>query len=107
MQWIVFTTSPSGIAILSDLLAGLRGRNIGGENVVCDFATSGHPCRAVVAKSQKYALQLLPSGVLYDHVVPVIANGVVVDLPTLFNEIDTLERRGISCGRLRSRAWRT
>jgi adenylosuccinate synthase len=59
---------------------------------------AGH---TVVVDDQKYALQLIPSGVLYDHVVPVIANGVVVDLPTLFNEIDTLERRGISCSGLK------
>ena len=59
---------------------------------------AGH---TVVVDDQRYALQLIPSGVLYDHVVPVIANGVVVDLPTLFNEIDTLERRGISCERLK------
>ncbi len=37
---------------------------------------------------------------LYEHVVPVIANGVVVDLPTLFREIDVLESRGIACGDL-------
>ncbi|HEY5663001.1 MAG TPA: adenylosuccinate synthase [Ilumatobacter sp.] len=59
---------------------------------------AGH---TVVVDDQRYALQLIPSGVLYDHVIPVIANGVVVDLPTLFNEIDTLEGRGISCERLR------
>ena len=59
---------------------------------------AGH---TVVVDDQRYALQLIPSGVLYDHVVPVIANGVVVDLPTLFNEIDTLERRGISCSELK------
>jgi len=59
---------------------------------------AGH---TVVVDDQKYALQLIPSGVLYDHVVPVIANGVVVDLPTLFNEIDTLEGRSISCGGLK------
>ncbi len=59
---------------------------------------AGH---TVVVDDQKYALQLIPSGVLYDHVVPVIANGVVVDLPTLFNEIDTLEGRGISCADLK------
>jgi adenylosuccinate synthase len=59
---------------------------------------AGH---TVVVDDQKYALQLIPSGVLYDHVVPVIANGVVVDLPTLFNEIDTLEARGISCRELK------
>jgi adenylosuccinate synthase len=59
---------------------------------------AGH---TVVVDNEKYALQLIPSGVLYDHVIPVIANGVVVDLPTLFNEIDTLERRGVSCADLK------
>ncbi len=59
---------------------------------------AGH---TVVVGGEKYALQLVPSGVLYDHVVPVIANGVVVDLPTMFNEIDTLESRGVSCADLK------
>jgi adenylosuccinate synthase len=59
---------------------------------------AGH---TVVVDGEKYALQLIPSGVLYDHVIPVIANGVVVDMPTLFNEIDSLERRGISCDHLK------
>ena len=59
---------------------------------------AGH---TVVVGDQRYALQLVPSGVLYDHVTPVIGNGVVVDLPTLFAEIDELERRGISCSRLK------
>jgi adenylosuccinate synthase len=64
---------------------------------------AGH---TVVVDGERYALQLIPSGVLYDHVIPVIGNGVVVDLPTLFNEIDTLEARGISCaaGKVSSRA---
>ncbi len=39
-------------------------------------------------------------GVLYPHVIPVIGNGVVIDMPTLFNEIDTLEGRGVSCAKL-------
>lgn len=59
---------------------------------------AGH---TVVVGDQRYALQLVPSGVLYDHVTPIIGNGVVVDLPTLFGEIDELERRGISCSRLK------
>ncbi|MEY2969421.1 MAG: adenylosuccinate synthetase [Actinomycetota bacterium] len=59
---------------------------------------AGH---TVVVGNEKYALQLVPSGVLYDHVTPVIGNGVVVDLPTLFNEVDTLESRGVSCAKLR------
>lgn len=59
---------------------------------------AGH---TVVVDGEKYALQLVPSGILYDHVVPVIANGVVVDLPTLFSEIDMLESRGNSCADLK------
>lgn len=59
---------------------------------------AGH---TVVVAGERYALQLIPSGILYDHVVPVIGNGVVVDLPTLFAEIDTLEARGIQCGELK------
>ena len=58
---------------------------------------AGH---TVVVDGEKYALQLVPSGILYDHVIPVIANGVVVDLPTLFSEIDMLESRGNSCAEL-------
>ena len=59
---------------------------------------AGH---TVVVDGEKYALQLIPSGILYPHVIPVIANGVVVDLPTLFNEIDMLESRGNSCAELK------
>ena len=59
---------------------------------------AGH---TVVVGGERYALQLVPSGILYDHVIPVIANGVVVDLPTLFSEIDMLESRGHSCAELK------
>jgi len=58
---------------------------------------AGH---TVVVGDERYALQLVPSGVLYPHVIPVIANGVVIDLPTLFHEIDTLQSRGVSCAKL-------
>ncbi len=59
---------------------------------------AGH---TVVVGDERYALQLIPSGVLYPHIIPVIGNGVVVDLPTLFKEMDTLESRNISCAKLR------
>jgi adenylosuccinate synthase len=59
---------------------------------------AGH---TVVVDGERYALQLVPSGVLYPHVVPVIGNGVVVDLPTLFREVDALEARGVSCADLK------
>src|SRR6476619_5054631 len=50
---------------------------------------------------EKYALHLLPSGILTPGCTPVIGNGVVVDLEVLFHEIDGLEARGIDTSRLR------
>ena len=49
---------------------------------------------------EKYALHLLPSGILTPSVTPVIGNGVVVDLEVLFEEIDGLEARGVDTSRL-------
>ena len=58
---------------------------------------AGH---TVVIGDQKYALHLLPSGILTPGVVPVIGNGVVIDPAVLFTEIDALEARGIDTSRL-------
>src|SRR4029077_756787 len=49
---------------------------------------------------QKYALHLLPSGILTPGVVPVIGNGVVIDPAVLFGELDSLAARGIDTSRL-------
>ena len=54
----------------------------------------------VVVGTEKYALHLLPSGILSPGCTPVIANGVVVDLSVLFEEIEGLEARGVSCEKL-------
>ena len=59
---------------------------------------AGH---TIVVDGESFALQLLPSGVLYDHIVPVIGNGVVVDPVVLLAEVDALEARGVSCARLK------
>lgn len=75
---------------------------LGAENEFVVRYQGGHNAgHTVVVGDQKYALQLIPSGVLYSSVTPVIGNGVVVDLPTLFKEIDSLESRGVSCAALR------
>lgn len=50
---------------------------------------------------EKYALHLLPSGILTPGVTPVIGNGVVVDLNVLFEEIDGLEARGVDTSLLK------
>jgi adenylosuccinate synthase len=49
---------------------------------------------------EKYALHLLPSGILSPNVIPVIGNGVVVDLEVLFHELDGLDARGVDTSRL-------
>ncbi|WP_372736041.1 adenylosuccinate synthase [Nocardioides sp.] len=52
-------------------------------------------------KQEKYALHLLPSGILTPGCTPVIGNGVVVDLNVLFEEIDGLEARGVDTSLLK------
>ncbi|MFN0027815.1 MAG: adenylosuccinate synthase [Acidimicrobiales bacterium] len=59
---------------------------------------AGH---TLVVDGESYALQLVPSGVLYEHITPVIGNGVVVDPRVLIKEMDTLEQRGVSTKRLK------
>src|SRR5437763_14228637 len=54
----------------------------------------------VTPDGEKFALQLVPSGILYDHITPVIGNGVVVDPAVLLAEVDVLTRRGVDCSRL-------
>jgi adenylosuccinate synthase len=59
---------------------------------------AGH---TVVIRDQKYALHLLPSGILSPGVIPVIGNGVVIDPSVLFEEIKGLNERGIDTSKLR------
>ena len=58
---------------------------------------AGH---TIVIGDEKYALHLLPTGILTAGCVPVIGNGVVIDLGVLFGEIDLLEARGVDTSRL-------
>ncbi len=58
---------------------------------------AGH---TLVVNGETFALQLIPSGVLYEHVTPIIGNGVVVDPWVLIDEIDMLTERGVDCSRL-------
>ena len=59
---------------------------------------AGH---TVVIGDQKYALHLLPSGILSPNVVPVIGNGVVIDPGVLLTEIKGLNERGIDTSKLK------
>jgi len=54
----------------------------------------------IVVDGEAFALQLIPSGVLYPHIIPVIGNGVVVDPAVLLAEYDALSARGVDPSRL-------
>jgi adenylosuccinate synthase len=58
---------------------------------------AGH---TIVVDGERYALHLLPAGILTPSCVPVIGNGVVIDLAVLFGEIDALDARGVDTSRL-------
>jgi adenylosuccinate synthase len=63
----------------------------GGDN-------AGH---TIVLGDEVFKLHLVPSGVLYPHIVPIIANGVVVNPATLLTELGMLAERGVDVSRVR------
>src|SRR5688572_24253735 len=78
---------------VTDLLAehtDLVVRYQGGNN-------AGH---TIVVEGERYALHLVPTGILYPHCIPVIGPGVVVNPQVLLEEMETLQARGISTKRL-------
>jgi adenylosuccinate synthase len=68
---------------------------------VVKFNGGNNAGHTVVIGDEKYALHLLPSGILTPGVTPIISNGVVVDLEVLFGELDALSSRGIDVSGLR------
>ena len=68
---------------------------------VVKFNGGNNAGHTVVIGTEKYALHLLPSGILTPGVVPVISNGVVIDPAVLFEELDALNARGIDTSKLR------
>jgi len=67
---------------------------------VVKFNGGNNAGHTVVVGDEKYALHLLPSGILTEGVTPVIANGVVIDIEVLFEELDALSARGVDVSRL-------
>ena len=70
----------------TDLVVRYQGGNNAGHTIVVD--------------GERYALHLVPTGILYPHCIPVIGPGVVVDPHVLLEEIESLESRGVSTDRL-------
>jgi adenylosuccinate synthase len=67
---------------------------------VVKFNGGNNAGHTIVIDGEKFALHLLPSGILSQNCIPVIGNGVVIDLEVLFGEIDALQARGRSADRL-------
>ncbi len=66
-------------------------RGQGGNN-------AGH---TVVVDDKKYALHLIPSGILYEDTLNVIGNGVVFDPEGFLNEIDGLVKDGVKVNNIK------
>ena len=71
------------------------------SSVVVRYQGGHNAGHTLVVDGEVFALQLVPSGILYPHVVPVIGNGVVVDPAVLVEELDMLERKGVDTSRVR------
>jgi adenylosuccinate synthase len=72
----------------------------GSVDYVVRYQGGNNAGHTVVANGQKYALHLLPSGILTPGCTPVIGNGVVVDPKVLFAELDGLSERGVDTSKL-------
>ena len=75
-----------------DHVVKFNGGNNAGHTVVIDMPDG---------TSEKYALHLLPSGILSANCTPVIGNGVVIDVEVLFEELDALTARGVDVSKLK------
>jgi adenylosuccinate synthase len=88
LQW-----GDEGKGKVTDLLAE-------NTDVVVRYQGGNNAGHTIVARGERYALHLVPTGVLYGHCTPVIGPGVVVNPQILLEEIDALEGRGVDTSRL-------
>ena len=72
-----------------------------GMDFVVRYQGGNNAGHTVIAEGRLLKLQLIPSGILYPHITPVIADGVVVDPRHLLRELDELRRTGVDVSRLR------
>jgi adenylosuccinate synthase len=70
-------------------------------DVVVRYQGGNNAGHTIVVEGERFALSLIPSGVLYPTVIPVIGNGTVIDPAVLLEEMETLRLRGIDPTRVR------
>jgi adenylosuccinate synthase len=69
-------------------------------DVVVRYQGGNNAGHTIVVGSERYALHLIPTGILYPHCTPVIGPGVVVNPHVLIEEMDSLAERGVDSSRL-------
>ncbi len=64
-------------------------------DVIARFQGGNNAGHTLVVKGEKTILHLIPSGILHDHKICIVGNGVVVDPKVLLEEIDSLKKRNL------------
>ncbi len=64
-------------------------------DVVVRYQGGNNAGHTIVIGDEVFALSLVPSGVIYPNVIPVIGNGCVIDPKVLLEEMDALQKRGV------------
>ncbi|MCX7843090.1 MAG: adenylosuccinate synthase [Clostridia bacterium] len=72
----------------------------GSSDIVVRFSGGNNAGHTIVADGVKYALHLIPSGILHNGKTCIIGNGVVIDPAVLLKEIDGLNAKGINTDNL-------
>ncbi len=83
LQW-----GDEGKGKIVDMLAGAH-------DAVVRFNGGANAGHSVVVRGERFALHLIPSGILYPGKLAVVGNGVVVDPDKLLEEVDGLRARGV------------
>lgn len=65
------------------------------SDIIVRFQGGSNAGHTIINNYGKFALHLLPSGVFYDHTTCVIGNGVALNIPYLFNEINSIVEKGV------------
>lgn len=65
------------------------------SDIIVRFQGGSNAGHTIINNYGKFALHLLPSGVFYDHTTSIIGNGVALNIPYLFNEINDIVKRGV------------
>ncbi len=65
------------------------------SDIIVRFQGGSNAGHTIINNYGKFALHLLPSGVFYDHTTSIIGNGVALNIPYLFQEIQSLIDQGV------------